>query len=213
MLLRPQTMKRDLLEFYVRLVLARFTHTMYAVICSSFTSIFSVSFIPSLFSSICFLALVFTNISVILISSSSPTSPLPSSVSPFPKHKLLNSHHNLCFVFLHSPSTPQSPQMGTFMGVYLPCLQNILGVILFLRLTWIVGTAGILESLAIVGLCCSCVSIRPPWLTWLASFFYILWYSILPNSIFLSVLYIWFGFINCLLMIVTIMSFCITHQN
>uniref|UniRef100_A0AAQ5YM73 Solute carrier family 12 member 7b n=1 Tax=Amphiprion ocellaris TaxID=80972 RepID=A0AAQ5YM73_AMPOC len=49
-----------------------------------------------------------------------------------------------------------SPQMGTFMGVYLPCLQNILGVILFLRLTWIVGTAGILESLAIVGLCCSC---------------------------------------------------------
>uniref|UniRef100_A0A8P4KRQ1 Solute carrier family 12 member 7b n=1 Tax=Dicentrarchus labrax TaxID=13489 RepID=A0A8P4KRQ1_DICLA len=49
-----------------------------------------------------------------------------------------------------------SPQMGTFMGVYLPCLQNILGVILFLRLTWIVGTAGILESLAIVCLCCSC---------------------------------------------------------
>lgn len=50
--------------------------------------------------------------------------------------------------------------MGTFMGVYLPCLQNILGVILFLRLTWIVGTAGILESMAIVGLCCSCVSIH-----------------------------------------------------
>uniref|UniRef100_G3N7S1 Solute carrier family 12 member 7b n=1 Tax=Gasterosteus aculeatus aculeatus TaxID=481459 RepID=G3N7S1_GASAC len=50
----------------------------------------------------------------------------------------------------------KSPQMGTFMGVYLPCLQNILGVILFLRLTWIVGTAGILESLAIVLLCCSC---------------------------------------------------------
>ncbi|XP_015232985.1 PREDICTED: solute carrier family 12 member 7-like [Cyprinodon variegatus] len=50
----------------------------------------------------------------------------------------------------------KSPQMGTFMGVYLPCLQNILGVILFLRLTWIVGTAGILESLGIVGLCCAC---------------------------------------------------------
>uniref|UniRef100_A0A665VJA5 Solute carrier family 12 member 7-like n=1 Tax=Echeneis naucrates TaxID=173247 RepID=A0A665VJA5_ECHNA len=54
------------------------------------------------------------------------------------------------------PKKKTSPQMGTFMGVYLPCLQNILGVILFLRLTWIVGTAGILESLAIVGLCCSC---------------------------------------------------------
>lgn len=49
--------------------------------------------------------------------------------------------------------------MGTFFGVYLPCLQNILGVILFLRLTWIVGTAGILEAFAIVFMCCSCVSI------------------------------------------------------
>uniref|UniRef100_A0A8C7JSE6 Solute carrier family 12 member 7 n=1 Tax=Oncorhynchus kisutch TaxID=8019 RepID=A0A8C7JSE6_ONCKI len=49
-----------------------------------------------------------------------------------------------------------SPQMGTFIGVYLPCMQNILGVILFLRLTWIVGTAGILESFAIVVMCCTC---------------------------------------------------------
>lgn len=47
--------------------------------------------------------------------------------------------------------------MGTFIGVYLPCLQNILGVILFLRLTWIVGTAGILGSLAIVSMCFICV--------------------------------------------------------
>uniref|UniRef100_A0A4W5MF29 Solute carrier family 12 member 7a n=1 Tax=Hucho hucho TaxID=62062 RepID=A0A4W5MF29_9TELE len=49
-----------------------------------------------------------------------------------------------------------SPQMGTFIGVYLPCMQNILGVILFLRLTWIVGTAGIMESFAIVVMCCTC---------------------------------------------------------
>uniref|UniRef100_A0A8C3GC47 Solute carrier family 12 member 7a n=1 Tax=Cyclopterus lumpus TaxID=8103 RepID=A0A8C3GC47_CYCLU len=48
------------------------------------------------------------------------------------------------------------PQMGTFIGVYLPCMQNILGVILFLRLTWIVGTAGILGSFAIVSMCCIC---------------------------------------------------------
>ncbi|KAG7227429.1 hypothetical protein INR49_000435 [Caranx melampygus] len=48
------------------------------------------------------------------------------------------------------------PQMGTFIGVYLPCVQNILGVILFLRLTWIVGTAGILGSFAIVSMCCIC---------------------------------------------------------
>ncbi|XP_039609143.1 solute carrier family 12 member 7 isoform X2 [Polypterus senegalus] len=50
----------------------------------------------------------------------------------------------------------KSPRMGTFIGVYLPCMQNILGVILFLRLTWIVGTAGILESFAIVFMCCAC---------------------------------------------------------
>ncbi|XP_034039041.1 solute carrier family 12 member 7-like isoform X2 [Thalassophryne amazonica] len=52
--------------------------------------------------------------------------------------------------------TVMIPQMGTFIGVYLPCMQNILGVILFLRLTWIVGTAGILGSVAIVSMCCIC---------------------------------------------------------
>lgn len=55
----------------------------------------------------------------------------------------------------------QSPQMGTFMGVYLPCLQNIFGVILFLRLTWVVGTAGVLQAFAIVLICCCCVSPAP----------------------------------------------------
>ncbi|XP_061429102.1 solute carrier family 12 member 7 isoform X1 [Lethenteron reissneri] len=50
----------------------------------------------------------------------------------------------------------KSPKMGTFMGVYLPCLQNIFGVILFLRLTWVVGTAGVFEAFAIVLLCCCC---------------------------------------------------------
>ncbi|XP_037614588.1 solute carrier family 12 member 6-like isoform X2 [Sebastes umbrosus] len=50
----------------------------------------------------------------------------------------------------------KSPQMGTFMGVYLPCLQNIFGVILFLRLTWVVGSAGVLQGLSIVFVCCCC---------------------------------------------------------
>ncbi|KAK1889894.1 Solute carrier family 12 member 6 [Dissostichus eleginoides] len=50
----------------------------------------------------------------------------------------------------------KSPQMGTFMGVYLPCLQNIFGVILFLRLTWVVGSAGVLQGLCIVFVCCCC---------------------------------------------------------
>lgn len=65
------------------------------------------------------------------------------------------SFFKIIFVFIFE----QSPQMGTFIGVYLPCLQNILGVILFLRMTWIVGTAGILESFIIVAMCCSCVSV------------------------------------------------------
>ena len=35
-------------------------------------------------------------------------------------------------------------------GVYLRCLLNIWGVMLFLRLTWVVGQTGILEGLAVV---------------------------------------------------------------
>ncbi|KAJ8261569.1 hypothetical protein GJAV_G00155830 [Gymnothorax javanicus] len=50
----------------------------------------------------------------------------------------------------------KAPQMGTFMGVYLPCLQNIFGVILFLRLSWVVGMAGVLQALCIVFICCCC---------------------------------------------------------
>ena len=36
-----------------------------------------------------------------------------------------------------------APQMGTLMGVFVPCMQNILGAILYLRLSWIVGQAGV----------------------------------------------------------------------
>ncbi|XP_067250071.1 solute carrier family 12 member 5b isoform X1 [Chanodichthys erythropterus] len=51
--------------------------------------------------------------------------------------------------------TVQAPRMGTIMGVYLPCMQNILGVILFLRMTWLVGVGGVLGTFAIVFMCCS----------------------------------------------------------
>lgn len=51
---------------------------------------------------------------------------------------------------------PQKKAMlGTILGVYLPCIQNIFGVLLFLRLTWIVGLAGVPESFCIVFICCS----------------------------------------------------------
>ncbi|CAL1529351.1 unnamed protein product [Lymnaea stagnalis] len=45
--------------------------------------------------------------------------------------------------------------LGTVLGVFLPCIQNIFGVLLFVRLTWIVGMAGALEAFCIVFICCS----------------------------------------------------------
>uniref|UniRef100_A0AAR2II11 Solute carrier family 12 member 5b n=1 Tax=Pygocentrus nattereri TaxID=42514 RepID=A0AAR2II11_PYGNA len=48
-----------------------------------------------------------------------------------------------------------APRMGTVMGVYLPCMQNILGVILFLRMTWLVGVGGVMGTFLIVFMCCS----------------------------------------------------------
>jgi len=45
------------------------------------------------------------------------------------------------------------------MGVFFPCIQNIFGIILFVRFAWVVGTAGWLESFFIVLMCCICVSL------------------------------------------------------
>lgn len=50
-------------------------------------------------------------------------------------------------------------RMGTLIGVYLPCIQNIFGVILFIRLTWVVGTAGAIQGFLIVLVCCCTVSL------------------------------------------------------
>lgn len=55
-----------------------------------------------------------------------------------------------------SKPAPQSARMGTLIGVFLPCIQNIFGVILFIRLTWVVGTAGAIVGFLIV-LSCVCV--------------------------------------------------------
>ena len=50
--------------------------------------------------------------------------------------------------------------LGTIMGVFLPCVQNIFGVILFIRLTWVVGTAGAVQGFIIVFTGCSVVSVE-----------------------------------------------------
>ncbi|XP_058809143.1 solute carrier family 12 member 4 isoform X2 [Phymastichus coffea] len=52
---------------------------------------------------------------------------------------------------------PGGARMGTLIGVFLPCIQNIFGVILFIRLTWVVGTAGAIQGFFIVFTCC-CVT-------------------------------------------------------
>lgn len=55
-----------------------------------------------------------------------------------------------------SPSTSSSAQLNTIFGVYLPCVQNIIGVIVFIRLYWVIGVSGIMEGMIIIGLCCLC---------------------------------------------------------
>lgn len=49
----------------------------------------------------------------------------------------------------------QKANLGVLTGVYLPCIQNIFGVIIFIRMTWMTGTAGVPAFFAIVLLCCS----------------------------------------------------------
>ena len=50
----------------------------------------------------------------------------------------------------HTAEKKKAVKFGWFEGVYLRCLLNIWGVMLFPRLTWVVGNAGILGGLAIV---------------------------------------------------------------
>lgn len=54
-------------------------------------------------------------------------------------------------------AAPKKANLGTIAGVYLPCIQNIFGVIFFIRLVWIVGTAGTIVGFVTVFLCC-CVT-------------------------------------------------------
>lgn len=49
-----------------------------------------------------------------------------------------------------SPSEESSQKFGTFIGVFVPCLLMLFGVIIFLRLGWIVGQVGLPTSLFII---------------------------------------------------------------
>ena len=54
------------------------------------------------------------------------------------------------------PTSSSNAQLNTLFGVYLPCVQNIIGVIVFIRLYWVIGVSGILQGMIIIGLCCLC---------------------------------------------------------
>jgi hypothetical protein len=54
------------------------------------------------------------------------------------------------------PEEHENSRLGTLLGVYLPTLQNIFGVMMFIRLAWVVGTAGVVQGFIIVFMCCLC---------------------------------------------------------
>ncbi|XP_022762680.1 cation-chloride cotransporter 1-like isoform X3 [Durio zibethinus] len=51
---------------------------------------------------------------------------------------------------------PSDAKMGTMMGVFIPCLQSILGIIYYIRFSWIIGMGGIGDSLLLVSFCGLC---------------------------------------------------------
>uniref|UniRef100_A0A914W1E8 Solute carrier family 12 member 6 n=1 Tax=Plectus sambesii TaxID=2011161 RepID=A0A914W1E8_9BILA len=55
-----------------------------------------------------------------------------------------------------SNTTTGKANLGVVLGVYLPTIQHIFGVIMFLRFFWIVGIMGVPQSFAMVLLCCLC---------------------------------------------------------
>jgi hypothetical protein len=65
-----------------------------------------------------------------------------------------------------APTDPDAPdkakslqKFGTLAVVYFPCMQHLFGVI---RLTWIIGTAGIVQGFCLVAMCCALSDPRWP---------------------------------------------------
>ena len=52
----------------------------------------------------------------------------------------------------HSEETRTSGTLGTFAGVFTPSVLTILGIILFLRTGYVVGSAGLARALLILAL-------------------------------------------------------------
>uniref|UniRef100_A0AC35U6Q0 Solute carrier family 12 member 6 n=1 Tax=Rhabditophanes sp. KR3021 TaxID=114890 RepID=A0AC35U6Q0_9BILA len=56
----------------------------------------------------------------------------------------------------HSKKQAKKADLGVLLGVYLPTIQHILGVTMFIRLGWCVGVAGIGQTFLMLSLCCFC---------------------------------------------------------
>eukprot|EP00035_Acanthoeca_spectabilis_P040247 m.68425 g.68425 ORF g.68425 m.68425 type:complete len:994 (+) comp9919_c0_seq2:60-3041(+) len=67
-----------------------------------------------------------------------------------PNEEVLSAQESMLALLKKAPV-----KLDTLAGVYLPTIQNIFGVILFLRVPWIVGTAGVGQALLIVAICCT----------------------------------------------------------
>uniref|UniRef100_A0A9J2P2V1 Amino acid permease/ SLC12A domain-containing protein n=1 Tax=Ascaris lumbricoides TaxID=6252 RepID=A0A9J2P2V1_ASCLU len=55
--------------------------------------------------------------------------------------------------------------LGVMLGVYLPTIQHILGVTMFIRLFWVVGIAGVGQTFVLLFLCCFCMITLQTFLT------------------------------------------------
>ncbi|KAK6732608.1 hypothetical protein RB195_016771 [Necator americanus] len=53
-------------------------------------------------------------------------------------------------------SNHKKANLGVMLGVYLPTIQHILGVTMFIRLFWVVGMAGLWWTMVLLAICCSC---------------------------------------------------------
>lgn len=53
-------------------------------------------------------------------------------------------------------SKTHKANLGVMLGVYLPTIQHILGVTMFIRLAWCVGVAGVGQTFLMLGVCCTC---------------------------------------------------------
>ncbi|CAB3411221.1 unnamed protein product [Caenorhabditis bovis] len=70
---------------------------------------------------------------------------LSGYTTPGPKEKATSEH--------------KKANLGVMLGVYLPTIQHILGVTMFIRLFWVVGMAGVAWTMVLLAICCVSVTL------------------------------------------------------